>query len=88
VAISFIGRAHTRTFGAHTRGLTTANEGFPLSDGAMLYLSTTVEEDRDNHMYPDGIEPDLVLPQPTAQPAEDADPVLQAAERWLLSQHT
>ena len=88
VAISFIGRTNTRTFGAHTNGLTTANNGFPLPDGAMLFLSTTIEEDRDHQMYPDGVEPDVVLPQRTEEPSEGADPFLQAAEQWLLSQHT
>ena len=86
--ISFLGRPHTRTFGAHTTGLTTANSGFPLPDGAMLFLSTSVEEDRIHHMYLDGIEPDVAIPQPSAQPAEADDIALQTAEQWLLSQHT
>lgn len=85
-AISFLGRPHTRTFGAHTAGFTTANHGFPLSDGAMLFLSTTVEEGRDHHIFPDGVEPDVALPQPTAEPSEQSDAVLQAAEEWLILQ--
>ena len=85
VAISFIGRPRTRSFGAHTYGLSTGNQGFPLSDGATLFLSDVIEEDRDHRKYPDGIEPDVVLSEPLVLPSEDADPVIAAAKQWLLS---
>ena len=85
VAISFIRRPWTRTFGAHTYGLSTGNTGFPLPDGASLFLCDVIEEDRDHRRYPDGVEPDVVLSEPIGLPTEEADPVIQAARQWLLS---
>jgi carboxyl-terminal processing protease len=88
VAISFIRRRWSRSFGAHTYGLSTGNQGFPLPDGASLFLCDVIEEDRDHRKYPDGIEPDVVLPEPFELPSEEADPVIQAARQWLLSLRT
>jgi hypothetical protein len=88
VAISFIRRPWTRTFGARTYGLSTGNTGFPLPDGASLFLCDVIEEDRDHRRYPDGIEPDVVLSEPIGLPPEESDPVIQAARQWLLSLRT
>lgn len=86
VAISFMGRPRTRFFGAHTYGLSTGNATFRLSDGATLVLCESLEADRNHHIYPDGVEPDVVLPEPALLPREEDDPVIQAAEQWLVSQ--
>jgi C-terminal processing protease CtpA/Prc len=88
VAISFIGRSRTKSFGAHTYGLSTGNEGYPLSDGASLFLCDVIEADREHRTYPDGIEPDVVLSEPFVLPSEEADPVIQAAQQWLLTLRT
>jgi hypothetical protein len=58
---------------------------FPLSDGASLFLNTAYEVDRLGRKNPEGIEPDQSFPEPTAVPSEDSDPVLKAAEEWLLA---
>jgi len=84
VAISFIGRPHTRSFGAHTFGLSTGNKAYPLSDGATLILCEVVEADRNHRVYPDGIEPDVVLPEPPVFPDAKEDAAVQVAVQWLL----
>ncbi len=43
IAISFAGRPRSRSFGERTMGFATANEENPLSDGATLYLCSSVE---------------------------------------------
>jgi C-terminal processing protease CtpA/Prc len=86
VAISFTGRPRERSFGEHTAGFSTSNERYPLSDGAALFLCVGIEADRTGHRYPDGIDPDIKLPAPDSRPAEEKDPVLQAAESWLAAQ--
>jgi len=86
VAISFTGRPRERSFGEHTAGFSTSNERYPLSDGAALFLCVGIEADRTGHRYPDGIDPDVKLPAPDSRPAEEKDPVLQAAENWLAAQ--
>jgi carboxyl-terminal processing protease len=85
VSIAFAGRPHARSFGEHTAGFSTANQNVPLPDGAMLLLCSSVEADRTGRRYPDGVDPDVVIPAPESRPAEDADAVIQAAQDWLLS---
>lgn len=58
VAIAFRGRSSTRLFGATTRGLTTANRVFPLSDGSLLNLTTAAFVDRLVTPYQNGVTPD------------------------------
>lgn len=79
VAVSFQGRARTRTFGQPSRGLTTGNQPFLLSDGALLNLTTTVYVDRLGRRYGGPIEPDQAV-------AGSTESVLAAAESWLLDQ--
>lgn len=85
VAISFIDRPSTRSFGAHTFGLSTGNRDFPLADGTLLILCGVVEADRKHREYPDGIEPDVAVPEPAVLPSAETDTAIQQAEQWLLS---
>lgn len=85
IAVSFAGRPHTRFFGTHTFGLSSANTMLPLSDGASLFLNSAVYADRTHRRYDDGFEPDVTFPEPSSLPVESTDPVLQAAISWLAS---
>ena len=67
-AISFRGRPNTRFFGKPSYGLTTGNDVFPLSDGAIIILTTVVELDRTGLEYGGKIIPDVV----TSNPESDA----------------
>jgi hypothetical protein len=66
LAIAFRGRPSTRLFGATTRGLTTSNRVFPLSDGSLLNLSTAAFADRTGTSYPNGVTPDELWNGPPA----------------------
>ncbi len=84
LAIAFRGRPHTRSFGAATRGLATGNQNFALSDGAMLFLTTTRFRDRTGVEQRGSISPDTLsesLSALQAEPNEDA--TLDAAIQWL-----
>lgn len=84
VAISFAGRPYSRSFGRPTHGQSTANEGFPLEDGANLVLTTSVEADRTGKFYLDGIEPDVELPEEKHITASGTvDPMTKAAAGWI-----
>ena len=87
IALSFAGRPRSRSFGEHTTGFTTANDEHPLSDGARLYLCSSVEADRTGKRYNDGIYPDVVLAAPDSIPEEKQDVVLRAAETWLVQKN-
>ena len=75
VAISFRARPNTRSFGTATCGLSTANQTYRLSDGAMLYLTVAVMADRTRTPYGDSIGPDEIVPGDAA--------VVERAIAWL-----
>lgn len=82
VAIAFRGRPRTRSFGQSTAGLSTANQTFPLPDGAMILLTTAVDADRTGKRYGDKVDPDEPV-EPVATPTITGDSALAAAVRWL-----
>jgi len=75
--IAFRQRPSTRSFGAATCGLSTANRGFPINDGSLLNLTVAVMADRTKTKYGDTIAPDEVFADPTQ--------ALQRAIAWLQS---
>ncbi|MDF1504172.1 S41 family peptidase [Roseisolibacter sp. H3M3-2] len=75
VAIAFRRRADTRSFGAATCGLSTANAPFLLSDGGVLNLTVSVMADRARTPYGDRVTPDEAVADP-----EDA---VRRAVAWL-----
>jgi carboxyl-terminal processing protease len=88
ITIAFHGRPATRFFGTRTAGKSTAVQPFKLDDGAELYLTTAIDADRTGKQYPDGFTPDQVFPSTTAMPPEGSDPVVQAAQTWLVANIT
>ena len=78
VAIAFKQRPDTRSFGTATCGLSTANRGFPMGDGAVLNLTVSVMADRTRQPYGDAVVPDENI--------EDPDQVIQRAIAWLQSE--
>ncbi len=82
VAISFSGREHTERFGTSTAGLTTANNAYFLSDGAVLLLAESREADRTGSIFIGRISPDFYIASGTS----DVDQVLDAATDWLKNQ--
>jgi C-terminal processing protease CtpA/Prc len=82
IVISFIGRNNTRSFGSDSGGYTTANEGFPLSDQAMIFLTTAVDADRTGKTYGGVISPDVI----TSGDNNQAGPVPEEALQWLSDQ--
>ncbi len=73
--IAFRGRPATRSFGASTCGASTANQGFGLSNGATLILTTSLMADRALTQYGNAVVPD----EATVGPAE----TVQKALVWL-----
>lgn len=58
IAISFIGRENTMSFGSETCGLSTANLAFTLSNGWILALTTSYMADRNQNVFGVPITPD------------------------------
>lgn len=83
IMVSFLARPRTRTFGVSTAGLSTANEAYPLPDGAQIFLTVGVMADRSGRAYGDAIDPDVLL-----APSDliSSDPTIDAALQWLRGQ--
>lgn len=75
VVVAFQRRADTRSFGAVTCGLSTANELYTMSDGASLLLTVAVMADRTKFQYGSSIVPDEDVTDPRATE--------QRAVEWL-----
>ncbi|MEM7029766.1 MAG: S41 family peptidase [Chloroflexota bacterium] len=78
ITIAFRGRPKTRSFGQATKGRSTANQSFTLSDGAILVLTVSLFADRTGHTYGEAVVPDEIIP--------DRDTILPATIQWLTSQ--
>jgi carboxyl-terminal processing protease len=83
IAIAFRGREKTRFFGTHTYGVSTSNEGFLLSDGANIVLTTGVCVDKNGKIYMKGIEPDETVSTPDKIPSIDDDLAIRSALDWF-----
>jgi len=82
VTVAFIGRLETKTFGQPSAGVTTGNSGFPLEDGAILFLAVTTMIDRTGRLYGGKIEPDVAICGDQSQDPLTDETVLAAVD-WL-----
>lgn len=89
------GRANTRSFGSATRGLSTGNRTFALSDGASIVLTVAATSDRAGRVYSGAIAPDEPVAADRADRRLDSgrggtplrdQTVVQAAVGWLRAQ--
>ena len=74
VAISFVGKENAKSFGSPTCGLSTANEGFTLSSGCTLVLTTSYLADRNKKKYGIPVVPDKTSTNET---------IIQDAVTWI-----
>ena len=84
--ISFIGRPHSATFGEATTGVTSANVGINLPDGAFVMVTHSYDLDRGGKLYDGPLVPDVALATDWTVFATATDPVLNAARAWLDAQ--
>ena len=87
-AIAFRGRPNSRSFGQPSRGLSTANTAFHLSDGSKLILTVSTMANRTGRLYGTALIPDSLVttryPTPTRDPLKDRP--LAAGMEWVRSQ--
>lgn len=74
MAISFIGRSNTKSFGASTCGLSTANAAYNLSNNCKLILTVADLADRNKKTYGVPIQPDQASTTAT---------IIQDAVEWI-----
>ena len=79
VAVAFVGRPNTRTFGSSTAGLANGNENIRLADGVTMLVMHALDADRHGTVYGNHVEPDERIGVSNA----GGDATLQAAVTWL-----
>ena len=85
-AIAFRGRPGARSFGEATNGIPTYNTRRTMPDGAFLDVMTNVDVDRNGTPYEGPVPVDEPVAIDWSNIANDRDPVLAAAVRWLSTQ--
>lgn len=84
--VIFQGRPKVRTFGEATGGSPFFQIHTLLSDGAYLSVSGAFSQDRTGRIYKSAITPDEIVTIDWRVFGTDHDPVILAAQDWLLSQ--
>lgn len=74
MAISFVGREKTKSFGSPTCGLSTANSGYTLSSNCTLVLTVAYLADRDKNLFGMPVPPDQVSTN---------ESIMQDAVAWI-----
>lgn len=77
-AMSFEGRPRTRFFGSESAGYVTANQPMPLSDGAVIIMTSGWGIDRNGKKYVDSMQPD--------ETTGAGNQAMRAAVKWLSAQ--
>lgn len=83
VVTAFHNKNNTKSFGGNTAGLSTGNTGFNLSDGSMIFLTTSVYADRNNIVFGNEIKPDVEIDFTYLAIGEPNDPVIKSAINWI-----
>jgi carboxyl-terminal processing protease len=86
IAVAFQGRPSTRFVGQPTAGLPTANQPFPLPDGAKLFLMVAVDADRRGRTYDGPILPDTEVAVEAPGGGHANDSAIDVAAAWLRLQ--
>jgi carboxyl-terminal processing protease len=84
--IAFVGRPNVRRFGEPSVGVTSANAGVLLQDGAFIQVTTSLDVDRAGVVYDGPLVPDEAITTDFTVLGQPEDAVLNAAQAWLRAQ--
>lgn len=83
VVTAFHKRSNTRSFGESTRGLSTGNANYTLSDGSMILLTSSIYADRQGNIFGKKIEPDELITFSYDEIGKPTDEVIKRAMEWI-----
>lgn len=86
VVVAFRCRERVKQFGSKTRGLTTANNGFELSDSSLMALTVSTFADSCGTIYGGTLYPDLEIEPSEVSAPSIEDPAVEAAVEWLIEE--
>jgi len=87
IATAFRNKSNTKSFGLNTAGLSTGNEIFKLSDGAIILLTTSIYVDRNGNVFGDKIRPDEIINFWYQSIGQPNDPVVKKAIDWIYGKN-
>lgn len=83
VVAAFHNKSNARSFGEPTRGLSTGNANYTLSDGSMILLTRSIYADRKGNIFGGKIEPDEIIIFSNQSTGSPNDPVIKKAIDWI-----
>ena len=88
VAVAFHGRPRTRLFGQPSAGLANSNSTLRLPGGAIMYVMSAIDVDRNGQRFGEKVMPDETIngTTPAATLGTMADSAVAVATRWISRQ--
>lgn len=83
VVTAFHNKNNTRSFGDRTRGLSTGNANYTLSDGSMIILTSSIYADRQGNIFGKKIVPDEMITFSYYEIGQPKDVVIKRAKEWI-----
>lgn len=83
VVTAFHNKKNTRSFGESTRGLSTGNANYQLSDGSMIFLTSSIFADRQGNVFGQKIDPDEMITFLYYEIGQPGDAVIKRAIEWI-----
>jgi carboxyl-terminal processing protease len=83
IVTAFREKMNCKSFGESTGGYSTGNATFELSDGSMLFLTTSVYADRKENIYGKEIIPDNYVTFSYMDLGKEGDRVIKSAIQWI-----
>jgi len=83
VTTAFCNKSNSKSFGESTMGLSTANDEFKLSDGSMIFLTTSTYADRKGNIFGHEIEPNQKVSFSYKSIGSSEDSVIKKAIEWI-----
>jgi C-terminal processing protease CtpA/Prc len=83
VVTAFHCKSNTKSFGEPTRGLSTGNANYTLSDGSMILLTGSIYADREGNVFGGKIKPDEIINFSYQSIGQPYDYVIKKAMDWI-----
>ncbi len=83
VVTAFHNKTKTRSFGESTGGLSTGNANYKLSDGSMIFLTSSIYADRQGNIFGKKIKPDEIITFSYYEIGKPNDEVIKRAIEWI-----
>jgi carboxyl-terminal processing protease len=83
VVTAFHNKSNVKSFGENTGGLSTGNVNYRLSDGSMIFLTSSIYADREGNVFGKQIEPDEMITFSYHEIGQSTDAVINRAMEWI-----